>query len=72
MDKITLSIAEVAHRTGVSRTRLYEEIAAGRLLVKKCGRRTLVPAAELLAWVDRLEPEQPCATIAAARTRTSK
>ena len=72
MDKITLSISEVAARTGISRTRLYQEISAGRLIVRKCGRRTLVPAAELQAWVDRLVPEQPCATIAASRTRPSK
>ncbi len=63
MDKITLSISEVAARTGISRTRLYQEISAGRLIVRKCGRRTLVPAAELDAWVQRLKTEpQPTAS----------
>ena len=71
MDKITLSISEVARRTGVSRTRLYEEIAAGRLLVKKCGRRTLVPTAEVAAWVERLEPQTP-SPIPAARSGAAK
>ena len=71
MDKITLSISEVARRTGVSRTRLYEEIAAGRLLVKKCGRRTLIPTTEVAAWVERLEPQTPSPS-AAASTEAAK
>jgi excisionase family DNA binding protein len=65
VDKITLSISEVVASTGIGRTRIYEEIASGRLVAKKCGRRTLVPAAELEAWVTRLEPEAPRSTVPA-------
>lgn len=70
-NRITLTIAEAARRAGISRTLLYGEIAAGRLLVKKCGRRTLVPTAELAAWVERLEPQTP-SPIPAARSGAAK
>mgnify|MGYP006137411861 CR=1 FL=1 len=54
MEKITFSIKEVSQRTGLSRTKLYEEIGNGNLGVVKVGRRTLIPAGELDAWIDRL------------------
>ena len=52
--KLTYSIAEVVTLTGVGRSFLYEEIAAGRLRVKKAGRRTLVPDGYLKAWLEGL------------------
>ena len=54
MDKLAFKITEVAEQTGLSRTKLYEEIAAGRLRVVKVGRRTLIPGREVHAWLDRL------------------
>lgn len=39
-----LSIPEAAERLGIGRTRLYAEIAAGRVRTIKSGRRRLVPA----------------------------
>ncbi|TXH12699.1 MAG: hypothetical protein E6R03_12425 [Hyphomicrobiaceae bacterium] len=33
---------------------IYQEIKAGRLRVRKCGKRTLVPADDLREWVKNL------------------
>lgn len=38
----------------ISRSKAYEEIAAGRLRIVKCGRRTLVPVEEATRWRDAL------------------
>ncbi len=51
------SIREFCSIVGVGRSRAYREIAAGRLKVLKCGKRTLVRATEVEAWLDRLEDE---------------
>jgi excisionase family DNA binding protein len=40
--KIGLAIAEVVELLPLGRTRLYEEIAAGRLRAHKLGRRTII------------------------------
>ena len=53
--RVTYSIAEFAARTGLGRTRVFEELKAGRLRAVKCGRRTLIPAAEVDAWLKALE-----------------
>ena len=58
MDKVALTIAETVKATGLSRTRLYEEIKAGRLRVAKIGRRTLVPPDEIRAWLARATQPQ--------------
>lgn len=55
MQRITLKISEFCEAAGICRTRAYEEIAAGRLRPVKCGRRTLIPASELQAWLQRLQ-----------------
>lgn len=39
---------------GVGRSYLYEEIAAGRIEVRKAGRRTLIPAESARQWFDAL------------------
>lgn len=43
---------------GIGRTRLYEEIAAGRLRAIKLGTRTLIPADAAAEWFDAL-PQIP-------------
>lgn len=42
-----LSISEAARRLGVSRTKVYDEIGAGRIRTLHVGRRHLVPATAL-------------------------
>lgn len=38
----------------IGRTKLYEEIAAGRLVAVKVGRRTLIRAEDAEAWLNSL------------------
>jgi excisionase family DNA binding protein len=51
---IAVGIDEAARLIGVGRTLLYREIGEGRLRIRKVGKRTLVPIAELTAWLQRL------------------
>jgi len=55
ISKLAFSIAEARQATGLGRSRLYEEIAAGRLRVAKSGRRTLVTLEALKAFLRLLE-----------------
>jgi len=50
-----LRVSEACETLSISRSRLYEEIAAGRLRVLKSGRRTLVPTSAITAWLNCLE-----------------
>ncbi|NKC33387.1 excisionase [Roseomonas sp. BU-1] len=51
--------------SGLSRSALYREAGAGRLLFRKCGRTTIVDGASLAALVASL----PAASIGAERSR---
>lgn len=44
--RIAHSPRESARRIGIGHDKLYREIRAGRIKVKKCGRRSLVTVAE--------------------------
>ncbi len=55
LPKRAYSIPEVCRTASIGRTRLYSEISEGRLRAVKVGRRTLVRAADLDAWLDSLE-----------------
>ena len=52
--RLLYSIAEFKSLTGLCKTRVFEELKAGRLVAVKCGRRTLIPAAEVEAWLASL------------------
>jgi excisionase family DNA binding protein len=52
--KVTYSINEAMAATGLGKTRLYTEIREGRLKAVKAGRRTLITAASIDAWVSSL------------------
>lgn len=52
--KLNYSVNETIALVGICRTKLYEEIGAGRLKIIKCGRRTLVPAASIQQWMNAL------------------
>lgn len=56
--KLAFSIAEAVKATSVGRTRLYEEIAAGRLPTFKIGKRTLIATEDLRAWLDSHKPKK--------------
>ena len=42
LQREALSIAEAGAVAGLGRTKIYQAIAEGKLLVRKCGKRTLV------------------------------
>ncbi|GAA2821482.1 hypothetical protein GCM10010836_11520 [Aminobacter aminovorans] len=52
--KAAYSIDEFCETFGVGRTLAYDEVAAGRLLTRKAGRRTLIRAVDAQAWLDAL------------------
>jgi excisionase family DNA binding protein len=52
--RIAFSFDEFAKAASIGRTQVYQEIKAGRLRPLKCGRRTLVSAAEAQRWLERL------------------
>jgi hypothetical protein len=64
-DRISCTIPEASAATGLSRSKLYQEIAAGRVETSKIGGRTLVliPSLEnLIAVGARLPAPDPAGT----------
>jgi len=59
--KLGYSIPALAEAADVSRSKLYEELAAGRLKAKKFGSRTIIPADEAKRWLDSLPDLQASA-----------
>lgn len=53
--KLSFSIPEVVAATSIKRGRIYASIKSGNLRVRKCGRRTIVLAADLTDWLEKLE-----------------
>jgi excisionase family DNA binding protein len=53
---LAFPMSEVQARLGISRSKAYEEIAAGRLRAVKCGSRTLIPYESGRAWLSNLPP----------------
>lgn len=52
--KLLYDIAEACALTGLSRSRLYVEMASGRLAAVKVGTRRMIRASDLQAFVDAL------------------
>ena len=48
------SMNGLCHAYQIGRTRIYEEIAAGRLRVRKVGRRTLILVEDAEEWAQSL------------------
>ncbi len=51
---IGCSIAAAVNMTGISRSKLYLEMAAGRIVARKVGSRTVIDAASLRDYFDSL------------------
>ncbi|MFO1101320.1 MAG: helix-turn-helix domain-containing protein [Methylocystis sp.] len=58
---LAYSVADVERITSSSRTAIYAEMRAGRLLARKIGRRTIIADEDLRRWIASL----PLATEAA-------
>lgn len=52
---LAYTIKDAVKITGMSRSRLYEELKAGNLVAKKMGRRTLIPHESIEAWLNNLD-----------------
>jgi len=52
---LAYTIKDAVKVTGMSRTRLYEELKSGRLVAKKAGRSTLIPHESIEAWLKNLD-----------------
>jgi hypothetical protein len=51
-DRISCTIPEACAATGLGRTKMYEEIGAGRVQTRKFGTRTLIVVDSLVALID--------------------
>jgi excisionase family DNA binding protein len=56
-EKIAYRMPEASEVSGIGRTTLYREIAAGRLESVLVGRRRLIPAVSLRNYIERLRAE---------------
>ena len=65
---LAYGISEACKVSSIGRTTLYTAIKRGDLKTRKVGRRTLITAAELLAWLNSRPTEQAgtagCSTLA--------
>jgi predicted DNA-binding transcriptional regulator AlpA len=52
--RLAYTIPELVHDTGAGRSKIYQEIAAGRLKVRKLGKRTLILHGDAVAWLQSL------------------
>ena len=52
--KLAYSVDEFIAAANISRTKAYEEIAAGRLRVRKVGARTIIRVEDAKAWLAAL------------------
>jgi excisionase family DNA binding protein len=49
-----MSVRSFCESVGIGRTRFYQEVKAGRLRVRKLGRRTLVTTDDAEEWLSNL------------------
>jgi excisionase family DNA binding protein len=54
IEKAAYTITEAMAATGLGRTSIFKELKEGRLKAVKAGRRTLIPAGAISAWLDSL------------------
>lgn len=59
LPRLALTVSEAAKVIGLSRSRFYMELAAGRITAKKCGTRTLIPIDSLREWLAGLPDLDP-------------
>jgi excisionase family DNA binding protein len=52
--RAALRVSEACASLSISRSKLYEELAAGRLKALKAGSRTLIPTKSIDDWLNSL------------------
>ena len=52
--KGAMSVNEFLNWASIGRTKFYDELASGRLKVRKVGRKTIVTMADALSWLECL------------------
>jgi len=52
--KLALSVAEFCRICSIGRSTFYLEVKAGRISIRKVGKRTLIPASEAERWLGSL------------------
>lgn len=57
--RAAFTVKEFLLSFGIGRNLFYHEVKAGRLKIKKAGRRTLVLAGDARAWADALPEGNP-------------
>jgi excisionase family DNA binding protein len=58
LSRLAYGIEDAANALGLSRSRIYELIAAGEIAACKVGKRTIIPTAELTAFLERHRVER--------------
>jgi excisionase family DNA binding protein len=53
-DRIAFTIEQAVEVSGIGRTTLYAQIRDGHLIARKIGRRTIIMASDLLAFLESL------------------
>jgi hypothetical protein len=69
---IALSVAQASEESQAGATKLYEEMRAGRLKAKKVGRKTVILATDLLAWMAALPSYVPNAVAGTHAAHTAR
>jgi excisionase family DNA binding protein len=57
-ERLLLTVPEAAERLAISRSKLYELLAAGEIPTVHIGRSVRVPAAGLARWVEGMQQRQ--------------
>jgi hypothetical protein len=57
--KLAYSLSELAELSGVGRTFLYSEVKAGKLVLTKAGRRSIILHDHAMAWLAGLPKSSP-------------
>lgn len=53
-EKLGMTINELIAASGLGRTSIYGQIRDGRLVARKCGRRTIILPSDATAWLESL------------------
>jgi excisionase family DNA binding protein len=58
MEQLLYTIPQCCRMAAVGRTKFYELVASGEIPVRKIGKKTLVAASDLRAWVEGLPAKE--------------